>query len=132
MVAQSEELLDELWVTAEEVATEYVDSDLTAMFVDSINQIITVSSYRLTAAVYARVPDTILFLLFALTGLSIAMVGYRAGATNRHSLATATLLAVTLCAVLTLVVDLDRPQEGFLNVSQRAMEELQQQIGDPP
>jgi hypothetical protein len=39
---------------------------------------------------------------------------------------------VTLCAVLTLVVDLDRPQEGFLNVSQRALEELQHQIGPPP
>jgi hypothetical protein len=130
--ARSEEIQGELWAVAERVATEYVDSDLTALVVDSINEIIRVSSYRVTAGVYARVPETILLLLFALTALAIAMVGYRAGVTNRHSLATATLLAVTLCAVLTLVVDLDRPQEGFLTVSQRALQELQQQIGDPP
>jgi hypothetical protein len=132
LMARSEEIQDELWALAEQVATEYVDSDLTALVVDSINEIIRVSTYRVTAGVYARVPDTILILLFALTALSIAMVGYRAGVTNRHSLVTATLLAVTLCAVLTLVVDLDRPQEGFLNVSQRALEELQHQIGPPP
>jgi hypothetical protein len=97
-----------------------------------VNRVIDLSTYRVTAGVYARVPDTILFLLFALTALSVAMVGYRAGVTNRHSLLTAALLAITLCAVLTLVIDLDRPQEGLLNVSQRALIELQQEIGPPP
>jgi hypothetical protein len=45
---------------------------------------------------------------------------------------TAILLVVTFCAVLTIVVDLDRPRDGLLQVSQRPLEELQQQIGPPP
>ena len=60
------------------------------------------------------------------------MVGYRAGVLGKHSLVTALLLVVTLCAVLTLVVDLDRPGDGLLTVSQRPLPELQEQIGPPP
>jgi hypothetical protein len=129
---QSEALLVELTETAQQVAIEYVDSDLTAMYVDSINEIVAVSTRRITAGIYARVPDTILFLLFGLTALSVGMVGHRAGVLGRHSLVTAGLLVVTLCAVLTLVIDLDRPGQGLLQVSQRPLIELQEQIGPPP
>jgi hypothetical protein len=33
--------------------------------------------------------------------------------------------------VLTVIVDLDRPREGFLQVSQQPLIDLQQQIGPP-
>jgi hypothetical protein len=33
--------------------------------------------------------------------------------------------------VITLVVDLDRPQDGFLTVSQQPLIDLQQQVGPP-
>ena len=41
------------------------------------------------------------------------------------------VLVVALGAVLTLVIDLDRPQEGFLRVSQRPLTDVQQWIGTP-
>jgi hypothetical protein len=41
------------------------------------------------------------------------------------------VLVVVLGAVLTLVIDLDRPQEGFLTVSQQALLDVQQSIGTP-
>ena len=43
----------------------------------------------------------------------------------------AVVLVVALGAVLMLVVDLDRPQEGFLQVSQQALLDVQQWIGLP-
>jgi hypothetical protein len=33
--------------------------------------------------------------------------------------------------VLTLVIDLDRPQEGLVNVSQQALLDVQEWIGEP-
>jgi hypothetical protein len=33
--------------------------------------------------------------------------------------------------VITVVVDLDRPREGFLQVSQQPLVDLQEQIGPP-
>ena len=39
------------------------------------------------------------------------------------------MLILVLGIVTTLVVDLDRPQEGFLNVSQQALLDVGRQIG---
>ena len=44
---------------------------------------------------------------------------------------TAVILVVALGAVLTIVIDLDRPQEGFLRVSQQPLLDVQQWIGTP-
>ena len=44
---------------------------------------------------------------------------------------SAAVLVVALAAVLTLVIDLDRPQEGFITVSQQPLIDVQRQIGTP-
>ena len=59
------------------------------------------------------------------------MVGFGAGLTRRRSLPSAVVLVVALAAVLTLVIDLDRPREGFLQVSQQPLIDLQRQLGPP-
>ena len=59
------------------------------------------------------------------------MVGYSAGLTSRRSLLSAVVLVVALGAVITIVVDLDRPREGFIQVSQQPLIDLQRQIGPP-
>ncbi len=64
--------------------------------------------------------------------LTLGMVGYNAGLTGRRSPLTAVVLVVVLGAVVTLVVDLDRPREGFLAVSQQPLIDLQEQIGALP
>ena len=66
-----------------------------------------------------------LLLLLAGSALSLGMVGYSAGLRERRSVITAVVLVVALGAVLMLVVDLDRPQEGLINVSQQAILDVQ-------
>jgi hypothetical protein len=83
------------------------------------------------AALYARVPETILLLLLAGSALSLGMVGYRAGMARQRSVLSAVVLVIALGAVTTLVVDLDRPQEGFINVSQQPLLDVQKWIGEP-
>ncbi len=59
------------------------------------------------------------------------MVGFSAGLTGTRGVVTALVLVVVLGAVLTLVVDLDRPRDGFLQVSQQLLVDLETQIGSP-
>ena len=92
---------------------------------------IDVHESRVTAGIYARVPETVLLLLVGGAALSLGMVGYSAGLTRRRSLLSAVVLIVALGAVLMIVVDLDRPREGFIQVSQQPLIDLQQQIGPP-
>lgn len=128
-IAKSVEIQNEIWAITEQVARDH-GSDVIALFVESVNDVIDVHESRVTAG-SARVPETILLLLIGGAALSLGMVGYNAGLTGRRSLLSAVVLIVALGAVIMIVVDLDRPREGFIQVSQQPLMDLQQQIGPP-
>jgi hypothetical protein len=129
--ARSTEIHAELWAMAEELARATPDSVVLGLYIETLNQTIDLHATRATAIVYARVPETVLILLILGAALTLGMVGYSAGLTHRRSLPGAVVLVVVLAAVLTLVVDLDRPRDGFLQVSQQPLLDLQEQIGSP-
>ncbi len=130
-IQRSSEVLDELWAVAEEVARSPESNDVTALFIESLNETIDLNTARITAGIYARVPETILWLLIGGSVLTLAMVGYSAGTTGQRSVLSAVVLVLALGAVITLVVDLDRPRDGFIQVSQLPMINLQQKLGPP-
>jgi hypothetical protein len=128
-IVASAKLAQQMWAIEVGIVQAGQNSDLISSLGDSINEIGTVSERRIVAGVYARVPQTVMFLLLAGTTLSLAMVGYSAGIKGRRSLLSAVVLILVLGIVTTLVVDLDRPQEGFLMVSQQALIDVGRQIG---
>ena len=119
-----------LWAIAEDTARTTESGDLVALFIESLNETIDLHETRVTAG-SARVPQTVLLLLVGGSALGLAMVGYSAGLTRRRSLLSAVVLVIALGAVITIVVDLDRPRDGFIQVSQQPLIDLQQQIGPP-
>jgi membrane protein YdbS with pleckstrin-like domain len=129
--ARSTELHAELWAIAEDLARTTPDSVVLGLYIDSLNETIDLHSTRATAIIYARVPETVLFVLIIGAALTMGMVGYSAGLTRRRSPLGAVVLVVVLAAVLTLVVDLDRPRDGFLQVNQQPLLDLQKQLGPP-
>ena len=130
-VQASAELHRQMWaITADVAATGWL-SDLMSSLGESITDIVSFNETRVVSGLYARVPETVLLLLLAGSALSLAMVGYSAGLTRRRSVLSAVVLIVALGAVMALVIDLDRPQEGFLRVSQQALLDVQQWIGEP-
>ena len=131
-MARSVEIHAKIWSITEGLARATPDSDVLALFIASLNETIDLHETRVIAGLYARVPETILVLLLLASMLTLGMVGYNAGLTRRRSPLTAVVLVVVLGAVVTLVVDLDRPREGFLEVSQQPLLHLQEQIGATP
>lgn len=129
-IQQSNAILAKLWTLTEGVARDH-GSDVIALFVESVNDTIDLQESRVTAGVYTRVPETVLLLLVGGAALSLGMVGYSAGLTKRRSPLSAIVLVLALGAVIMIVVDLDRPREGFVQVSQQPLLDLQQQIGPP-
>jgi hypothetical protein len=130
-IARSAALAQQMWTIEARVAQTGYFPDLMSSLGDSLNRIVTVSEQRIVAGVYTRVPETITFLLLGGSALSLAMVGYSAGLKGRRSVLTATVLILVIGVVTILVVDLDRPQEGLLNVSQQALLDVQRLIGPP-
>ena len=130
-LARSGEILDELWSIAEGLAQKTPDSEVLGLYIDSLNETIDANTTRVTAGLVARVPQTIVVLLFAGSALTLGMVGFNAGLTRRRSPLTAVVLIVVLGAVIALIVDIDRPIGGTLTTGQQPLIDLQQQIGPP-
>lgn len=128
-IARSAELTQQMWAIDARVARSGHSPDLMSSLGESLNDIVTVGEQRVVAGVYARVPQTIMIILLGGSALSLAMVGYSAGIKGRRSLLSATVLILALGVVTTLVIDMDRPQEGFLTVSQQALVDVQRWIG---
>ena len=130
-LAQSSEILNELWARAERLAEKMPESEMLALYITSLNETIDVNTTRTTAGLLARIPQTILILLFAGSALTLGMVGFNAGLTGRRSPLTAVVLVVVLGAVIALIVDIDRPIGGTLTTGQGPLIQLEQQIGQP-
>ena len=120
---RSEEIHAQLWSIIEQVASNDGDSELFALFVESINEVIDVHSLRL-AAIEQRLPRQLGIVLYAATLLSFLLVGVASSADGERNLMAILLFALAFVAVFMIIVDLDRPQEGLLNVSQTALSDL--------
>lgn len=129
--ARSKEIHHELWAQAVELVRGTPDTEVLALFIDSLNDLIDLHTTRVTARIYARVPETVVLVLVIGAVITLGLVGYSAGLTRRRSILSAVTLVVALGAVITLVIDLDRPSEGFLQVSQQPLIDLHEDLGDP-
>jgi len=129
-LTRSEEIHGELWSIMEDNVQQGQVSDIMALLVDSINDVIDVHSLRL-AAVDLRLPELLWMVLYAATMLSFLLVGISSGADGKRDPLAILLFALALIAVLMIIVDLDRPQQGLLTVSQTALSDLLRQMTTP-
>ena len=94
-----------------------------ALLADGINEVVNVHIQRITAA-ERRLPRMYGMLLMTATLLSFLLIGVASSADNRRASTAVVLYALAFMAVLLIVIDLDRPQEGVVTVSQQAMIDL--------
>jgi hypothetical protein len=127
-LVRSEELQGQLWSRAEALAQETPATPFAAGFVQALIQMIDLHWQRVTTALHNRIPSTIWVALYCVTALAMGITGYRAGIGKRRSLVANLILVLAFAAVIVLIADLDRPQEGFLKVSQQAMLDLQARL----
>ena len=124
--AHSEQIQNQLWAGAE-AAARANPSAITALYEESVNEVIDLHEERVTAAT-ARVPLTIWVVIYFVAFLSMLMVGFNNGLLGSRSLFALVVLVLIFSAVILLVVDLDRPREGFLQVSQQPLIDVQNQL----
>jgi hypothetical protein len=127
VVVRSEEIHDQLWTIMEESVRRGYDSDIMGMAISSVNDVIDGHSSRLFVA-NLRLPRILGFLLLLAAVLSFLMVGVASSNDRKRDTAAMLIFSMVFAAVLIVIVDLDRPQEGLLTVPQTAMTDLLRQI----
>jgi len=129
VIARSEEIHRELWSLAEEVVATTPARDEVSMFVGSVNEVINQHARRSIAVLITRLPATIVLGLYMIAIFCLALVGYQQSFAGKRNLFSVLVMAFIFTVVMMLIIDLDRAQEGFLQVNQQAMIDLQRQIG---
>jgi hypothetical protein len=125
LLARSNEIQDELWRRAETLVRETGGSDVYALYVESLTDIISLHRNRVIAGVYARIPATLLLGAYAIAMVIMFVLGFANSYDNKRSLLALVILVLVFCLVLFLIVDLDRSREGLLQVSQQPLIDLQ-------
>jgi tryptophan-rich sensory protein len=93
-----------------------------------LNEIFALHTRRVIAGREFRIPNVIWIVLYAITALAAASIGYHSGFTGRSRPLVALAIILAFSAVILLIEDLDRPGHGFLNVSQGALVDLQKKM----
>lgn len=116
-------LQDVLWASAAAAARQDPNPVTTGLFVQSLNEMI--DSYgRRSAELNRHVPEWVLMMLYGSFIVMCGILGYVAGV-SRYRPARATYLMTFLVVLLmAMVVDLDRPRRGLIQVSQQPLIEL--------
>lgn len=123
MIAESENMQRRLWRIAVSNAERDMNSDVAALYIESLNELASVQTHRLAKGVYARVPTAIWIALCSLTILGMFSMGYQTAlADSRRSKATG-IVAISFALVISLIAALDRPD--LLQVSQQPLIDLQ-------
>ncbi len=130
-ILRSEELQGQLWSAATSVGLQHGDSIVVGLFVASLNEVIDLHAKRVTAGLRNRIPGAIWLALLTIAMLSLAALGYHAGLVGTVRSVAMLVVAVSFSAVIALIADLDRPQEGTLTVSQQALIDVRQSMNRP-
>ena len=124
-LTEANRIQHQLWDMAVVNAFKDMNSDVAALYIDALNKVIDIHALRVAVGLQARIPAGIWLVLFILVILGMIGVGYQtaiAGSTRRSWITP--ILAFAFSLVIVLIASLDRPQSGFITVSQQPLADL--------
>ena len=124
LLAETDRIQRRLWDIAAANAGRDMNSDVAALYIESLNEMIAVHATRLAIGVRTRIPLGIWVMLYSLTILGMLSMGYHAGISGSKRSNATWILAVSFGLVITLIASLDRPS-GFIKVTQQPLADLQ-------
>lgn len=127
--AEANRQLDALWRHAERAAQTASDLQMTASFIEALNEAI--DSYgKQRAILHRRLPGVAIVLLYAAFFAAGMSMGYAAGIANRRPSLFAYIMVTLVIGWMYIIIDLDRPQRGLIHVNQKSLVDLQSSIAD--
>jgi len=127
-MSRSQQILDTIWKYSETLAVQDRSSDIYAIFIMSVNDLVDNYNHRIIMALQYRIPIAIYWVLFLVSFLSMFILGYQFGVTGKKNFWINFVLSVIFALVMLLILALDRPEVSLVKVGQNSMVNLQQEL----
>jgi hypothetical protein len=124
-IAQAEDLQDQMLNVIKTSAELEPPAKSTDAMLRGLIEAVSVYRSRVFA-LESRVPDSIIWLILAGSATAMAAVGLSGGLENHRGVPARVILSVLLCGTIYVVLDLDRPHEGLIKISQTPILHLSQ------
>jgi hypothetical protein len=123
-LSETQRIQDRLWDTAVVNARKDMNSDVAALYIDSLGEVNGIHASRVAVAIQARVPGEIWLVLYLITVLGMMSLGYQTGITESKRSLVQAILALSFA----LIASLDRPDSGVVRVTQQPLIDLRDAI----
>jgi hypothetical protein len=128
LLSRAADLQKMLVESGHKAAAVYPGASGIVPFVDAMEEL--GRTYRSRQAGLSRhVPEMVLLLLYATFLLSSAIVGYAAGVVGHRPSVVSYLMVALVVILVFIILDLDRPRRGFIEVSQKSLLEVRAAMG---
>jgi hypothetical protein len=115
-VALSNQILSQLWREARAVTAAQPQSLPAYRFVKSLSALSDAQEERLSG-LRTHLPVAVVAMLIGTSMVAMGFVGYHAGFEGIRRIVSRLVMSLTIAALITLIIDLDRPSRGLIQVS---------------
>jgi hypothetical protein len=122
MIDRSLRIQRDLWDMAVANARKDMNSDVAALYIESLSELFNIQALRVAVGLQVRIPAGLWLLLSVLVTLGMIAVGYHfaiAGSVKRSL--TTLILALAFAIVITGIFSLDNRNSRFMKVSQQPL-----------
>lgn len=119
---RSEALQVEFWSAAVTGVERRAPRPTDGLVISAMNDVIDMHGRRLAAA-RDRLPGVILAMLILVAGVSMVLTGHSSGTSGRRYALLNWTLAIIVSGVVYVIIDIDHPRSGLIQISQASLEE---------
>lgn len=112
-----------IWDLGIEAAKQDPNPVTSGLFISSVNDMIDMQGKR-NDQLRRQVPPAIFYLLFVIFIATGGLTGYASGLGKKSSRLPSIVLSFLICLMVFIIIDLDRPRRGTIQVKQDSMKEL--------
>lgn len=127
LLAEAKRIVEALWRHARQAAEEDNSPVRSGLFIQSLNELID-SFGRRDAALDRHVPELVLFLLYGTFLMTGSIVGFASGVAGHRAPFVTYIMVALIVLLVFIIIDLDRPRRGLIEVSQKSLIDLQADI----
>jgi hypothetical protein len=121
----------QLWDLAAKAAATDDRPVTSGLFIQAVNDALDAAERR-RAAFERHVPESVLYLVFLTFLMAAVTLGYASGAAHHRVTMPGITLVILIALVAYLIIDLDRPRRGMIQVSHDSLIELQRGMAEKP